>query len=340
MNKAVLLGFLIFATGAVPAFSQIEQLRRSRERMTRSIRANEDNERRREGEENALPVPKAARMNIDVQSILAAKEYKSFAEAKLHPLSRIADGDPVWLYVKLNGRLGDYVVTTRDAEEPSMLRYTLFVELGPKGDITSLSQYALRFVKEDLTATEFKIALAPAMLGRNRSIPTLLRAAATAKPGQWQNEIRISNVAGVPRGVADHLTTSSIVLDLKSGNAKYQKMASDYDSIMLRGSTDLSIVPRAGTFFDASVRSAVASAVQAAGISATDIYFAGDSWWEEAASASSEPTRRIYAVFTYRKDENCFYGLAHATQTYDSLASKFGSPAVTLTKDLATPCQK
>jgi len=327
--------------GSMPVFSQIEQRRRARERMDRSIRASEERDRRDTETEAALPVPKAARMNVDVQSVLAAKEYKTFAEAKANALGRVADGDPIWLYLKFSGRLGDYVVTTRDVEDPTVLRYTLYTEIGPKGDITALSQYPLRFAKEDLAATEFKIALAPAVIGRNRSMPAFLRAVSTAKPGQWNTEVRVSNLAGFPRGVSDHLATSGVVLDLKGGNAKYRKMDAEYDAIMLRGSTDLSIVPRAGTFFDAAVKAAVTSRLQAEGIMPTELYFAGDAWADEIGSPpSAAPSRRVFAVFTYRKGENCFYGLAEATQTLDSMVSKYGPTVITLTKDMATTCAK
>jgi hypothetical protein len=47
----------------------------------------------------------------------------------------------------------------------------MYAEIGPHGDVTSLSQYVIQFTKEDLALTELKIGLAPALFGRtNRSL--------------------------------------------------------------------------------------------------------------------------------------------------------------------------
>ncbi len=328
----------------LPAFGQFEQMRRARERMGESVRAEDEKERRRNAAdpESVLPRPKAARMNVDVQSVLSAREYKTFGEAKLHPLTSVADGEPLWLYLKFSGKLGDYVLTTRDIDDPSRLRYSLFTEIGPKGDITALSQYKLQFTKDDLTANEFKIALSPAVAGRNRSTPAFLGIARAARPGQWTNEIRVSNLPAYPRGLGDHLASAPVILDLRSGNAKYQKMAADYDSIMLRGSTDLAIVPPAGTFFDLAVKNLLSVQLNAAGIKPAAVYFTGDEWWESMGSPASmsPPSRRSFAVYTYRKGENCLYGIAEATEVFNNSTAKYGEPSIKLTSDIPTPCIK
>ena len=227
MKKLVIASFLsliVVAASSLTAYPQIDQLRRSRVRIDASIRAEDEKERKRNEElyGAALPVPRAAVMNVDVQGVLSAQDVKSFADARLRAVSKVTDGENLWLYLKFKSKLGDYVLTTRDAADPTKLHYSLFAEIGPKGDITARNQYLLQFTKEDLAATELKINLAPGLTGRNRSIPLFLTTAGSTKPGLWTNEIRVSNIVAVPRSLSGHLATAPVVLDLKTGNTKYQ----------------------------------------------------------------------------------------------------------------------
>lgn len=311
--------------------------------MEASTKAGEEEERRKqelEGEA-ALPKPKPAVMNVDVQGVLSATEKKTFAEAKLRPVKRALDGEPLWLYLKFKTKLGDYVLTSRDADDPSQLRYTLFAEVGPTGDITALNHHLLQFTKDDLAATELKINLAPGLTGRNRSMPVYLRTAASAKPGLWTNDLRISNSLVFPRNLNDQLVTVPFTLDLKGGNAKYRKLDAAYDSVVLRGTTDLSVMPIAGTFFDQTVKAAVVQELAAARITPLTFYFADDNWSEyAAASISMRRERKIFAAYTYKKVDACYYGVAEVVQKYDFATMKFGESGITLTNELAVPCAK
>jgi len=318
-------------------------MRRSERRMNESVRAEEEKERKRNEElyGESLPTPRPAVKNVDVQGVLSTQEAKSFAEALLRPATRVADGETLWLYLKFKTRLGDYVLTTRDADDPSKLHYSLFTEIGPKGDVTALNQYLLQFTKDDLAATEIKINLAPGLTGRNRSIPLFLTAAGSAKPGLWANEIRISNQAAVPRDPNTSLATAAVVLDLKGGNAKYKKLDTDYDALILRGTTDLSIMPIAGTFYDAGVRDAVLAKLGLEGIKPANFYFAGDGWSEYMGSTMAmKRERKAFAAYTYQKAAECLYGVATVVQKFDYMNDKFGPSEVSLTKDLAVPCPK
>jgi len=343
LKFAALLSILMIASSAVPAYAQIERARRARVRMDESIRAEDEKERKRDEELYGapLPTPRAAVQNVDVQGILTTKDAASFDEARIRSATRLADGDNLWLFLKFKTKLGDYVLTTRDAEDPTKLHYSLFAEIGPKGDVTALNQYLLQFTKEDLAATELKINLAPGMTGRNRSIPLFLTAAGAARPGMWTNEVRVSNMAAVPRDPNASLATASVILDLKGGNPKYRKMYADYDSMVLRGTTDLSIMPAAGTFYDAAIRDAVLAKLKLEGVTPADLYFAGDGWSEYLGSTMAlKRERKVFAVYTYKKAAGCFYGVAAVTQAFDYANVKFGPSEISLTNDLAVPCAK
>jgi hypothetical protein len=317
-------------------------MERQRRRIDQSVRASEDREHDRRLEESStLPVPKPAVMNIDVQAVLSKGDYKTFAEAKAAEAKKVVDGEPLWLYVKFKSKLGDYVLTTRNPDDPEKLRYTLFAEIGPRGDVTAQSQYAILFAKEDLTATELKIGLAPALFGRNKSIPVFLMASGAAKTGVWNNEFRLTNNTSMPRALNANLATAPIVLDFSGGTAKYKKMDSEYTAIILRGSSDVTKLPVAGTFYNEALKSKILDALAAEQIKSDRLYFSGDDWQEFASTGMAmSKSRRAYATFTYRRGEQCFYGVAELTSNYDFMLSKFGEPEIELRKDFPMPCSE
>lgn len=338
--KNLLLLVVVILT-YLPAFGQIEQMRRSRVRMEQSIKADEEREaaRRREEEASAIPKPKPAVMNVDVQAVLTRAEYKNFAEAKLQPATKIIDGEPLWLYVKFKGKLGDYVLTVPNAEEEGKLRYLLFAEFGPLGDVTSLHQYVLQFSKEELPLQELKINLAPGLHGNNKSIPVFLLTAGNGKPGLWNNEFRLTNSIALPRSPNDNLSKSAIVFDFAGGLAKYRKMEGEYDSIVLRGTTDVAKMPIPGVFFSEPVKSEVVARLKTAAITPAKFYFSGDNWAEFAPSAMNPVRyRKIFAAFTYQKTKDCFYNVAEIVQTYDFTTEKFGNTKITLENPVPIQC--
>ena len=340
MKIALIVGSILIASGASAAFGQFPQERRMRDRMDQSVRDSERREHDRRLEEaSALPVPKKAVMNVDVQIALSKAEHKTFAEAKAAEAKKIVDGEPLWMYVKFKGKLGDFVLTTRNPEDPEKLRYTLFAEVGPRGDITALSQFTIQFSKEDLAATEVKINLAPGLFGRNKSIPVFLRTSGGAKTGVWNNEVRLTNNLAMPRALTDNLASSPVTLDLSAGTVKYRKMDSEYDSIVLRGTTDLTKMPVPGTFFSEDLRAKVASKLAAENIKPLKIFFSGDDWQEYGSfGMSTKKSRRIFATFTYRQAEACFYGVAEIVENFNFIDSKYADEEIKLQKDLPVPC--
>lgn len=341
MRKSVILFFVIVLTGSISITAQIDQAERARRRMERAIHADEARRNQNGDLNNAsvIPKPKPAVMNVNVQTVLAKSEYKTFDEAKPNAVTHIADGDPLWLYVKFNTKLGDYVLTVPDPERSNEPRYLLYAEIGPQNDVTTINQYVVEFKKEDLEARELKINLAPGLQGRNRAIPVLLTTAAARKPGVWHNEFRLTNNIAFPRALTDNLAKSALTVDLESGPLKYRAMESDYDSIIIRGTADTSRMPTPGGFFDEKLKSEIISKLRAEKIEPVRFYFAGDAWAESATFLpETKRSRKVYGVFTYKQSESCLYGTAQATQTFDAMKSAFGDTAITLQKDLLIPC--
>ncbi len=340
MKKAIFLGFVFLFGAGADAFGQFPQERRMRDRMNQSIKASQDREHDRRLEaESRLPVPKPAVMNVDVQMVLSKADHKTFAAAKAAETKTIVDGEPLWLYIKFRSKLGDYVVTTRHPEDREKLRYTLYAEVAPRGDITALNQFSIQFAKEDLPATEVKINLAPGIFGRNKSIPVFLMTSSTTKTGVWRNEFRLTNNISIPRALSENLAVAPVTLDFSSGLAKYQKMDSEYDSIILRGTTDVAKMPMAGSFFSERIETLLAAKLATENIRPLKTFFSGDDWQEFASfSPPAKKSRRVFATFTYRRGEECFYGVAEVIEDFDFLEAKYGSPAFKVQKDLPIQC--
>jgi hypothetical protein len=315
-------------------------MQRSRERIDQSVKASEEREHdKRLEEESLLPVPKKAVMNVDVQMVLTKAEHKTFAEAKAAEVKKIVDGEPLWMHIKFKGKLGDYVLTTRDPDDPQKLRYTLYAEVAPRGDVTALNQVTIQFVKEDLAATEIKFNLAPGLFGRNRSIPVFLMTTGGAKSGVWNNEIRLTNTVATPRRLTDNLAGNPVTLDLSGGVTKYRKMGSEYDSVILRGTTDVAKMPVPGTFFSEDLKAKIASKLATENIKPEKVFFSGDDWQETASfGATSGRSRKVFATFTYREAESCFYGLAEIVESFDFMRSKFVDPEIKLQKNFPLQC--
>ncbi len=314
-------------------------MQRQQERIQAAEKA--DAERKRAAEsnkENLLPVPKKAVMNVDVQAVLAKGDHQTFAEAKTKEAKAVADGDDLWLYLKFNGKLGDYARAIRDAETGE-IAYRLYAEIAPQGDATTLNRYVLSFFKEELLLPELKINLTPGLPGRNAATPLFVEVAGSRQPGRWNTEFRLTNSSAVPRLVTDNLATATVTLELPSGPARYSVLRSDFASMLIRGTTDTKRLPVAGTFYSLPLKLEITKKLNADGIEPVRFYFASDQWLESGASVlNPQANRRIFAAFTYRKGDVCHYGVAEAIQKYDPMRSVFVWDRAEVTPGLPLDC--
>jgi hypothetical protein len=333
---------LIIGVFVACGFGQIPQTKRRMDRLNRQIVVADDAEHDRKlDEEGRLPAPKPAVMNIDVQMVLSKADVKTFAEAKAAEAKRVVDGDPLWMYLKFKSKLGDYVLTTRDPEDPEKLVYTLYAEISPKGDIATLQQYSIQFAKEDLAANEVKMNLTSTNSGGNKWIPIILLMAETTKSGVWNNDLRLANNLIVPRSLSDNLASAPVVIDFSAGSSKYQKIGQDYVSLLLRGTSDITKMPAAGTYFSNDLKARITDRLAKENIQPLKIYFSGIHRHEFASSVPmAKKWRRVFATFTYHENEQCRYGLADITETFDFAKGAYAEPEIKLQKLSNIPCEE
>jgi hypothetical protein len=322
----------LFAT-AVSVNSQFPQA----DRRQINIDAAEKARAAKEKAERDRPVYPPARMNVDVQMILANTERKNFADAKTVAVTKVSDGDPLWLYVKFNGTLERYVFRTTTPEGAD--RYILFLEMGPFGETRARNHYIIDFERADLSLAELKINLSPGVVGHLRAVPIFLRNAADLRPGVWKNEIRLTDRPALPRGASGYLAKIQITEDLSKGLGKYPNIFRNYSSMVLRGSIDNWRIPPPGKFDNFSLRRNVITTLTAQGIRPLSVYFASDNWAEYSDSPLSvRQVRTVYAVFTYQRGSNCLYGIAEIDQNFDSGTNSYSGTEMTFQKDFPASC--
>jgi hypothetical protein len=276
-------------------------------------------------------------MNVDVQMVVTNTERKNFADARTVAVAKVSDGDPLWLYVKFNGTLERYVFRTTTPEGAD--RYILFFEMGRSGESTAKNHYIIDFEKADLSLTELKINLSPGAFGRLKAMPIFLRNAADLKTGIWKNEIRLTGKPELPRGQSEYLAKSPITYDFSKNVTKYPAILKNYESMVLRGSTDTGRIPPPGKFDNFSLRRDVITKLAAQGIRPSSVYFASDNWAEYSDSPSTvRQVRTVYAVFTYQSGGNCLYGIAEIDQNFDPGMNRYDTSEMTFQKDLPVPC--
>lgn len=336
------MGFIAAPAGS-EAFGQFPQQRRLEERERRQAEA----ERRREAQNeqelaarDAVPRPRAAMMNVNVQMALTTANAKNFEEARARAAKRVSDGETLWMHLKFQGKLGDYVLTFRD-EESGTLRYVLYAETGPQDDPTALAKYVIEFAKEDLASSEIVVSLTPLSPGQKLSTPVLLATAATRQPGIWNSELRITNNPIIPRAPTDNLAKLSFALDLGQGNGRYSGLWAGFHDFGMSGPAADTALPVARSFYSLPIKTAIQNHLTEKGIEPVRFFFAQDHWLETLPSATSKVRERnITAIFTYKKGEECFFGSATAGQTYSLLNSKFDDAKIDSRVGMPLDCKE
>lgn len=338
IRKAVLSAFTLLAFST--AFGQFIQLEKFKQRRDRAVTAAEEREKAKNGDNSATKTagPKIPVMNVDVQMVLTRNEHANYAEAKPNSVLKITDGEPLWMYVRFNGKLGDYVAEAEKGDDGKP-RYSLFAEIGPQGDVTALNRFVIVFRDEDLKLTELKINLAPGLRGRNASIPLVLDRAAVANPGVWQNEIRLSNMIADPRPLTSNLANATLAFDLSRGAAAYKRQHTGYDSVLFYGTYAAKSLPAAGRFESERIRQQILATLLPKLAQPVNMYFVSDDWMESFAFVPTKDRKRsVLAAFTYSDAGKCFQGTVRVEEKFDDAKGTFGNTQVAISDGRSIAC--
>jgi hypothetical protein len=189
--------------------------------------------------------------NPEVQMVLTKSRPSSWADAQKKAVTKVSDGDPLWLYLKTAKPLKEYVYKRNDPETVGELE----LMIAPQGSYTSVSQsvngpssiWPLR--PEEMRGNEIAISLAPgatryfqppgARFTHSSKAMFFLEfvGGANARRGQWQNEIfvignqqhvdangRIDS-GGALRRVP--MAVAPITVDVPDGISKYKALSQE-----------------------------------------------------------------------------------------------------------------
>ncbi len=185
--------------------------------------------------------------NPEVQMVLTSSRANSWADAQKKAVTKVSDGDPLWIYLKTAKPLKEYVYSNED--DPNSATGQLSLVISPRGTYTSLLQRAkgpdsswpLR--PEEMRANEITISLAPGG-ARAYQIPGASSAKSgkatfflnfvagpNAEPGTWDNEIfvignkqHVDALGRVDPTVVRQMpmAVAPITVDVSSGFSKYK----------------------------------------------------------------------------------------------------------------------
>jgi hypothetical protein len=109
--------------------------------------------------------------------------------------------------------------------------------------------------------------------------------------------------------------------------------------MMLRGTANEATLPTPGGFYSLPVKTEILRQLRTENIVPVRFYFAGNNWLEYGPSmAHPARIREVNAVFTYRTESGCNYGVAKLRQTYDAMNDVFSQGTAEIKKALPLSC--
>lgn len=262
---------------------------------------------------------------VDAQKadiVFATAKYANFSEAKAHAVNQVKDGDPLWLYIKLDKPLKNYVVKNEYANPAKP--YALVLEIGPKGEsATSFMSDEKYFSDADLSKQELVYNLAPGISGADNASQVFLNviAGSRANPGVWENELRVSaNKSGDKKIFG----TTPITFNVPDGIRLYKNNNTYFPYIFEKGVVKSNVIPQKGFFKEADAIAAMKKAVDATGIKYKNFIPLYNMWNEDYnARKGGAEKRTAQSAFFYTKNGKCYFGLAWVDQFKES--GKWGS---------------
>lgn len=271
--------------------------------------------------------------------VFANAEYPDYTAAAQHAVKEVRDGDEVWMYVKFPGPLANYVGTGKTTHPDGTVSETAVVTVecdasrkATDSDTTVAEQAiflkggnksSARLENIDVTTqNELKIYLSKYV--RHKSSFVMLKCIT-------KNQAEPLNVRLLLKGKnLDVITSSTLTGLFDSGFPTYMKQWNAYDKVLTSGDILDNELPPIGKFSDAKIRDAIATTVQADGISAPKIYFTMDAWRELSSTRPNVLKERlIYAFALYKKDGQWMFMRAEIHQLMGG-SGKWSAPSINL----------
>lgn len=267
-------------------------------------------------------------MSEKANMIYANKEYKNFEEASAHSIKEIKDGDDVWMYVKLDKPLSNYIDVDKytDSDGNLIELHSFHIIIGPKGetypefaqqrvyvnagknidkDPSIRSAFVGRLDIDPSTTTDFKILLSKYL--RRTSTTVLLQAVGGGNAGRWDNEIRL-----VHKNKTITFANAPILCNVVDGIAKYRKAWKEYENVIQNGDIADNVLPPTGKFTDAKLKVKILEKLKTHKGLPHSLNFTFDDW--EIVIDDNGRRRKVYAYALYKQNGKCSYTMVEVEQ--------------------------
>lgn len=269
------------------------------------------------------------------QLILTNKDYGSFDAAKSHAISKVTDGDELWLFAKFDKPVHQLIEAT---DAYGKKAYYLTVSIGANGETKDFNSDDLAYQKDEVNGNELKINLAPGVPGVNSSSSVMLSTVSRGSPGVWNNSIRLSKGS---EGMGNKIVfgTVPITIDVSNGMGLYKNQNAKFNYV-IRGAqaAKLSAPKREKLAGEEQLIPLIEKAAKNAGMNFKKAYMTSNAYGDER-KPDGTIVRFAKGVVLYQKDGKCFYALARLEAAKDEKTKKTGPWNVKFGDQKAMDCQ-
>jgi hypothetical protein len=312
----------------VEATIQLRNIGRARRTTERNADRGEEMPAPRESVEETLPAT----------IVFTAREHASFAEAGAAAVTRVMDGDPLWMYLRLSGPLTTYLHSDpNNRDHDGTARKFILLGIGAK-ETPHVDYMVCNLIPtpEETASGELRVSLSPGNVRKGPSLTCFLEIAAGFEPRLRELEIRLYSKVGDERKV---IGRGAITLDLANGKTEYTHLLTDFRKRISKGAPNLNAIPRKGTFKDPTWMGRALVDIQAKGIHPSKIYYTSDDWHVQFKKGTDQRERRsLHGVYTYECQGRCFYGVFEVIQNWSEQRGQFIETHVNLPNSLPVAC--
>lgn len=272
-----------------------------------------------------------------------AGKCTSAEEAKAKAITKVKDGDSLWMFVQLAHPLKNYAFTDDMVKQHHPAApHMIIIGIGPADDKeTEWGQEEIYLDKTELESDFFCLNLAPGMPGRNKSSDVFLNLIANGSPGVWTNSIRVyaptnereeTDFGSRPKKI--YLAEAPVTIDVSEGIDNYCQQKNNYHYIKERGTAAENKIPVEGKFTDNHIKEIMLEAVRNKNIEPLKFYFTSDDWTVQANWSSGLPEwQSVFAAVIYKDGDECKFAEVGVSYKYNPLTTQWSDLYPPVVKD-------
>lgn len=288
-------------------------------------------------------------MSIQSMMIFSKKEYDSFDKAAADTVNTIEDGDSLWLYVKLDKPLYNYVDISRFTDNDGHLieLHSFHIVIGPRGatypeyaqqqiyvnagknvdkDRSVNSGIVTKLNVDPNTTTELKILLSSYSKGKSSFV--LLEAIGGGEIGMWDNEIRL-----VFNYKTETFASAPILCNMINGLSNYKQAWKVYENVIKNGDEGDNSLPITGKFNDLKLKASILEKLKAKKGLPASFNFTVDDW--TVYTAANGQSRTVHGYALYKESDKCYYTMIEVEQIMTYQQSEWSEPSIHFYKENA-----